>query len=342
TIGAEAVAETAPALCKCTSHGHDAVRKAIVAQGLKTIPDVMRALDWQSADGCAKCRPALNYYLLCAWPAEYADDYRSRFINERVHANIQKDGTYSVVPRMWGGVTNAAELRAIADVVDKFAIPAVKVTGGQRIDLLGVKKEDLPAVWGDLNRAGMISGHAYAKGLRTVKTCVGSEWCRFGTQDSTGLGIKLERMTWGSWTPHKFKMAVSGCPRNCAEASIKDFGVVCVEAGYDLLIGGNGGIELRGTDALCRVSTEAEVLEYAGAFMQIYREEAWYLERTAPWIERVGIDYVRRRIVDDVEGRQAAYDRFLAGQAFAQHDPWAERATAGVDAHEFQLLHTVG
>ena len=151
-------------------------------------------MDWKTPDGCHSCRPALNYYLLCAWPGEYRDDQQSRFVNERVHANIQKDGTYSVVPRMWGGVTTPNELRAIADVADKFKIPTVKVTGGQRIDLLGVKKEDLPAVWADLNDAGMVSGHAYAKGLRTVKTCVGSEWCRFGTQDSTGLGIKLEKI----------------------------------------------------------------------------------------------------------------------------------------------------
>jgi nitrite reductase (NADH) large subunit len=183
------------AVCKCTAAGHDAVRAAILDQRLKTIPAVMRAMGWITPDGCASCRPALNYYLLCAWPSEYVDDSRSRFVNERMHANIQKDGTYSVVPRMWGGVTTAAELRAIADVVDKHQIPTVKVTGGQRIDLLGVRKEQLPEVWRDLNAAGMVSGHAYGKALRTVKTCVGSEWCRFGTQDSTGMGVALERMT---------------------------------------------------------------------------------------------------------------------------------------------------
>ncbi len=170
-------------MCRCTEHGHDAVRAAIRDQALKTAPAVRAALGWKSPDGCASCRPALNYYLLCAWPGEYRDDAQSRFINERAHANIQKDGTYSVIPRMWGGVTNAAELRAIADVVDRYAIPTVKVTGGQRIDLLGVRKEQLPAVWADLNKAGMVSGHAYGKALRTVKTCVGSEWCRFGVQE---------------------------------------------------------------------------------------------------------------------------------------------------------------
>jgi len=333
----DAAKPTKKTVCDCTDASHDEVRQAILAQKLKTMDAVREAFGWKKPEGCHKCRPALNYYLLCAWPSEYRDDSRSRFVNERVHANIQKDGTYSVVPRMWGGLTTPGELRAIANVADKFNIPTVKVTGGQRIDLLGVKKEDLPAVWDDLGKAGMVSGHAYAKGLRTVKTCVGSEWCRFGTQDSTGLGVKLEKMCWGSWTPHKVKFAVSGCPRNCAEATIKDMGVVCVEAGYDILVGGNGGVEVRVTDPLVRVATEAEVLEYAGAFMQLYREEAHYLERTAPWIARVGIDYVKQRLVDDAEGRAALNARFLYSQRFAQIDPWTERAM-GADAHEFKPL----
>jgi nitrite reductase (NADH) large subunit len=336
------VVEAEPAICKCTDHTHDEVRRAIVAQGLKTQRAVRETLAWKTEDGCAKCRPALNYYLLCAWPADYVDDQQSRFINERAHANIQKDGTYSVVPRMWGGLTTPAELRAIADVAEKYAIPTVKVTGGQRIDLLGVKKEDLPGVWGDLNDAGMVSGHAYAKGLRTVKTCVGSEWCRFGTQDSTGLGVRLEKLLWGTWTPHKVKLAVSGCPRNCAEASIKDIGVVCTEAGYDISVGGNGGIDVRVTEHLCQVETEDEVLEYAAAFLQLYREEARYLDRTAPWLSRVGIDYCKRRIVVDADGRRALYARFLFSQRPVQIDPWAERADKGVDAHEFKPLLKVG
>jgi nitrite reductase (NADH) large subunit len=327
-------------VCDCTDFSHDEVRRGIVAQKLKTMDAVREAFAWKKKEGCHKCRPALNYYLICAWPGEYRDDAQSRFVNERVHANIQKDGTYSVVPRMWGGLTTPAELRAIANVAEKFNIPTVKVTGGQRIDLLGVKKEDLPAVWNDLGKAGMVSGHAYAKGLRTVKTCVGSEWCRFGTQDSTGLGVKLEKMCWGSWTPHKVKFAVSGCPRNCAEATIKDLGVVCVEAGYDILVGGNGGVEVRVTDPLVRVATEQEVLEYAGAFMQLYREEAHYLERTAPWIARVGIEYVKKRLVEDAQGRAALHARFLRSQIFAQVDPWTERAM-GAEAHEFTRLPEV-
>lgn len=316
-------------MCKCTSFGHDDVRREIVTQNMTSIPEVMQKLHWSTPDGCSSCRPALNYYLLCALPGQYVDDQQSRFVNERMHANIQKDGTYSVVPRMWGGLTNPRELRAIADVVEKYDAPMVKVTGGQRLDIFGIKKEDLPAVWADLNAAGMVSGHAYGKSLRTVKTCVGSEWCRFGTQDSTGLGVKTERMTWGSWMPHKFKIAVSGCPRNCAEATIKDFGVVCVDSGYELHVGGNGGIHVRVTDLLCKVSTEQEALDYCAAFTQLYREEARYLERTAPWIERVGVDYVKARIVEDEVGREALRARFLYSQSFSQDDPWAERAAGG-------------
>jgi nitrite reductase (NADH) large subunit len=324
-------------MCKCTSFGHDDVRREIVAQDMRSIPEVMQKLHWSSPDGCSSCRPALNYYLLCALPGDYVDDQQSRFVNERMHANIQKDGTYSVVPRMWGGLTNPRELRAIADVVEKYDAPMVKVTGGQRLDIFGIKKEDLPAVWADLNAAGMVSGHAYGKSLRTVKTCVGSEWCRFGTQDSTGLGVKTERMTWGSWMPHKFKIAVSGCPRNCAEATIKDFGVVCVDSGYELHVGGNGGIHVRVTDLLCKVSTEQEAMDYCAAFIQLYREEARYLERTAPWIERVGVDYIKSRIVADDTGREALRARFLFSQSFSQDDPWAERA-AGAHAELHQHI----
>jgi len=324
-------------MCGCTEHSHDEVIAAIKHNKLKDMDAVRSFLDWKNPDGCASCRPALNYYLLANWPGEYQDDAQSRFINERAHGNIQKDGTYSVVPRMFGGLCTANDLRAIADVSDKYQVPEMKVTGGQRIDLFGVKKEDLPAMWADLSAAGFVSGHAYGKALRTVKTCAGKTWCRFGTQNSTGLGVKLEQLTWGSWMPHKFKLAVSGCPRNCAEATIKDFGVVCVDSGYELHIGGNGGIKVRVTDLLCKVETEEEVLEYCAAFTQKYREEAHYLERTAPWVERVGFDYVKRAVVDDAEQRKALYERFKYSQQFAQVDPWKERAEGG-EAHEFNKI----
>ncbi len=341
TLGGDYSAQSSKkAICACSESAHQDVPQAIRELGLKNIPDLMQALQWKTPDGCHICRPALNYYLTAAWPGEYQDDSRSRFINERVHANIQKDGTYSVIPRIWGGVTSPAELRAIAEIAERHEVPTVHITGGQRIGLYGISKENLPKMWGELVEAGFVSGHAYGKSLRTVKTCVGSEWCRFGTQDSTGLGIQVEKMTWGSWTPHKFKIAVSGCPRNCAEATIKDFGIVCVDSGYEIHVGGNGGIKVRVTDFLCKVETEAEVLEYCGAFMQLYREQAHYLDRTAPWIERVGLAYVKQHIVDDAAGRAELYARFLESQRYSQDDPWKERAE-GKEAHEYAAMATI-
>ncbi|MDN3516924.1 nitrite reductase large subunit NirB [Aquisalimonas lutea] len=322
TMGGDYEAAQVKPMCGCTDMSHDQVREAIREGRLTSLRQVFDNLGWKTDDGCEKCRPALNYYLIATWPDEAEDDAQARFVNERMHANIQKDGTFSVVPRIWGGVTTPSQLRSIAEVAEKYEVPTVKITGGQRIDLLGVKKEQLPGVWGDLSDAGFVSGHAYGKALRTVKTCVGSEWCRFGVQDSTTCGIELEKMTWGTWTPHKVKMAASGCPRNCAEASIKDFGVVAIESGWELHVGGNGGVKVRATDVLCRVETIDEVKEYCAAFLQLYREEARYLERTAPWIERVGLSYVRDRVVEDPEDRRALAGRFHASQKQAQEDPW--------------------
>jgi nitrite reductase (NADH) large subunit len=222
---------------------------------------------------------------------------------------------------MWGGLTTPNELRAIADAAEKYKVPTVKVTGGQRIDLLGVKKEDLPLMWADLNAAGMVSGHAYGKSIRTVKTCVGAEHCRFGTQLAMSMGIKLEKMLFDMYSPHKVKLAVSGCPRNCAEAGIKDVGVIGVDSGYELYIGGNGGIKTEVAQFLCKVKTDEEVMEYSGAFLQLYREEGWYLERTCHYMERVGLDYIKSKILEDDEGRQAYYQRLLDSLKDAR-DPW--------------------
>ncbi len=323
TLGDDFVMPTAQPICKCSDHTHEDVRRLIKAQELKSMPAVFQELAWKTVDGCHVCRPALNFYLLADWPLDYQDDLQSRFINERKHANIQKDGTFSVVPRMWGGMTTSDELRAIADVVDKFKIPTVHVTGGQRIDLLGVKGEDLPDVWADLNKAGMVSGHAYSKGLRTVKTCVGKDHCRFGTQDSSGLGIQLEKALWGSWTPHKVKLAVSGCPRNCAEATCKDIGVVCVDSGYEIGIAGAAGMDVKETEPFHKATTEAEVLEYTQAVMQLYRENAKYLDRIYKWVNKVGLDWVKEQVADDAN-RKALVERFLISQSVYQKDPWAE------------------
>ncbi|HEY0821110.1 MAG TPA: nitrite reductase large subunit NirB [Rhizobacter sp.] len=325
------------AMCGCTDASHQEVRDAIREQKLLTIADTQKALNWRTPNGCSSCRPALNYYLISTWPKEAKDDPQSRFINERSHANIQKDGTYSVVPRMWGGETTASELRRIADAVDKYKIPTVKVTGGQRIDLLGVKKEDLVNVWKDI---GMPSGHAYAKALRTVKTCVGSEWCRMGTQDSTQMGKDLERAMWRMYAPHKVKFAVSGCPRNCAESGIKDVGIIGVDSGWEMYIAGNGGIKTEVAHFLVKLKTAEEVLEYTGAFCELYRQEGWYLERTVHYVNRVGLDYVKKRILDDHEGRKALWAQ-LQYALDGEPDPWFEFDKAQVDTRQFTPVQTV-
>jgi nitrite reductase (NADH) large subunit len=332
--GDYSAAPTKKAMCGCTDASHQEVREAIKAEHLLTIDGVYQRLSWRTPNGCASCRPAVNYYLISTWPKEAKDDPQSRYINERSHANIQKDGTYSVIPRMWGGETTASELRRIADAVDKYNIPTVKVTGGQRIDLLGVKKEDLPAVWQDI---GMPSGHAYAKALRTVKTCVGSEWCRFGTQDSTQMGKDLERAMWRMYAPHKVKFAVSGCPRNCAEAGIKDVGIIGVDSGWEMYVAGNGGIKTEVAHFFVKLKTPAEVLEYTGAFCQLYREEGWYLERTVHYVSRVGLDHVKKKILDDAAGRKALWER-LQFSLDGEPDPWFEFDKASVDARQFTPL----
>ncbi|MGH1331130.1 MAG: nitrite reductase large subunit NirB [Paracoccaceae bacterium] len=326
TMGDDFVLPTAQTICKCTDLSHEDVRRLIKSSELQSQQAVWQELGWKTPNGCHVCRPAVNYYLLADWPVEYQDDPQSRFVNERNHANIQKDGTYSVVPRMWGGITSADELRAIADVADKYNVPTVKVTGGQRIDLLGVKKEDLPGMWFDLNKAGMVSGHAYSKGLRTVKTCVGSDHCRFGTQDSTGLGIKLEKLLWGSWTPHKVKLGVSGCPRNCAEATCKDVGIICVDSGYEVSVAGAAGMDLKETEALAKVATEEEAIAVTTAYIQLYREHAKYLDRGYKFVAKFGLDWVKERVVDDLEERAALIARFELSQTIYRKDPWAELA----------------
>lgn len=332
--GGYAPPSSSKAVCGCTDFNHEEVRDEIRKHKYLSIPAAMKGMGWKTPNGCATCRPALNYYLISTWPHEAKDDPQSRFINERVHANIQKDGTYSVVPRMYGGVTSPEQLRRIADVADKYKVPMVKVTGGQRIDLLGVKKEDLTGMWADLD---MPSGYAYGKSIRTVKTCVGSEFCRFGTQNSTQLGIDIEKAFDHMWAPHKVKFAVSGCPRNCAESGIKDVGVIGVDSGWEIYVGGNGGIKTEVAQFLCKVKTAEEVIEYSGAFIQLYREEARYLDRTVHWIARVGLDYVKKRILDDAEGRKAAYERLLYALQGAV-DPWAERVNQR-DAHkEFDTI----
>ncbi|MDV6394793.1 NAD(P)/FAD-dependent oxidoreductase [Pseudomonas aeruginosa] len=321
-------------VCGCNGVCKGTIVKAIQEHGLFSVDEVKKHT--KAASSCGSCAGLVEQILISTvgGPGEAKDDPQSRLINERAHANIQKDGTYSVVPRMWGGVTNAAELRRIADVADKYQVPMVKVTGGQRIDLLGVKKDDLPAIWKDLD---MPSGHAYGKSIRTVKTCVGSEFCRFGTQNSTQLGIDLEHDLFNMWSPHKVKLAVSGCPRNCAEAGIKDVGIIGVDSGWEMYIGGNGGIKTEVAEFFVKLKTAEEVREYNGAFLQLYREEAFYLERTVHYLQRVGMEHIRKAVVEDAENRKALNDRLQFALSFEQ-DPWKQRIEQPQLKKEFERI----
>lgn len=319
TLGADNVAAVSEGICGCTTLSRDEVVDAITRMRLTTTKEVMHVLEWNNPEGCSKCRPALNYYLGMAFPEEHEDELESRFVNERNHANIQKDGTFSVVPRIYGGVTTPEDLKRIAVVAEKYQVPLVKITGGQRIDLLGVKKEDLPGMWKDLD---MPSGYAYGKALRTVKTCVGSTFCRFGTQDSIKMGIDMEKKFERLNTPHKVKLAVSGCPRNCAEATIKDLGVVAIDGGWELYVAGNGGTRVRAADLLVKVKTEEEVLEWTGAYLQYYRETANFGERTSEWAQRIGLDTIKQALErkEDRDGYNERIDKTLD----LMKDPWQQ------------------
>jgi len=329
----EAAVQAKEGICGCTAMDRDEIVAEMKRMELKSVKEAMNVLEWRNPEGCSKCRPSLNYYLGMLWPEEYADEKESRITNERYHANIQKDGTFSVVPRIYGGITSPAELKKIAEVAEKFDVPMVKFTGGQRLDLLGVKKEDLPKMWEELD---MPSGHAYGKTLRTVKTCVGSTFCRFGTQDSIGMGIRLEKEFERLNTPAKVKLAVSGCPRNCAEATIKDFGVVAIDGGWELHVGGNGGVHVRATDLLCVVKTEDEVVEWASAFLQYYRENAAWNERTSSWVERVGLESVKRAL-ESRDDRIALGERIRKTLALTT-DPWKQIVENGELRKNFEPI----
>jgi nitrite reductase (NADH) large subunit len=307
-----------PTFCTCVPLTRTDLRAAIVERDLRSVQSVLDALG--NGAGCARCKPALSYLLDVLWCGDYEEDRSARFINDRVHANIQRDRTFSVVPRMFGGVTSAGELRRIADVADRFEIPMIKVTGGQRIDLLGVRKADLPDVWQALD---IPSGHAYAKAVRTVKTCVGSEFCRFGIGDSTALGIALEQALWGLYTPHKLKSGVTGCPRNCAEITVKDLGIMAIATGWEIYVGGASGMTVRKADLLCTVTTPDEAMRASLLFVQHYREEADYLERAYHYVSRVGIDAVRAATVAaDAAAQDGLLERFQRSRANVR-DPWA-------------------
>ena len=328
--------ESRRTLCKCVPFSEDNLRDIMRSQKLKSVQEVLDI--YGNGLGCEICKPALSYMLDMLWCGDHDEDRSARFINDRVHANIQKDGTFSVVPRMRGGVTTPDELRRIADVADKYKVPMVKVTGSQRIDLLGVKKSDLPKIWADL---GMPSGQAYTKGVRMVKTCVGTDFCRFGTQDSTSAGIELERRLENLFTPHKVKMAAVGCPRNCAEATVKDIGMIGNEGSWQVVVGGGAGKHVRKADLLVTVETTEEALRAAELFFQYYRENGNYLERTYDFVERFGIEKIRKETVYAPELIQSGLLTRLKKSKTQARDAWLERESPATP-NQFVQIKPIG
>jgi nitrite reductase (NADH) large subunit len=312
--------ETRKLLCKCVPFTQESLREIIRSQRLRSVQQVLEI--YGNGIGCEVCKPALSYLVDVIWCGDHEEDRSARFINDRVHANIQNDGTFSVVPRIRGGVTSPAELRRIADVAEKYNARMVKITGSQRIDLLGVRKSDLPKIWAEL---GMPSGQAYTKGVRMVKTCVGTEFCRFGVQDAIRTGIELERRLENLYTPHKTKMAVTGCPRNCSEATVKDIGLVGQEGSWQVVVGGAAGKRVRKADLLITVETTEEALNAALIFFQYYRENANYLERTYDFVERVGIEKVRKETVYASSAQKKALLARLQKSKTLSRDAWLER-----------------
>ena len=312
--------ETKKVLCKCVPFPQENLREIIRSQKLKSVQQVLEI--YGNGTGCEVCKPALSYLVDVVWCGDHEEDRSARFINDRVHANIQNDGTFSVVPRIRGGVTSPGELRRIADVAEKYRVKMVKITGSQRIDLLGVQKSDLPKIWADL---GMPSGQAYTKGVRMVKTCVGTEFCRFGVQDAISTGIELEKRLENLYTPHKTKMAVTGCPRNCSEATVKDIGLVGQEGSWQVVVGGAAGKHVRKADLLITVKTNEEALEAAMLFFQYYREHANYLERTYDFVERVGIEKIRKETVYATPPQKRDLLRRLRKSKALSRDAWLER-----------------
>jgi nitrite reductase (NADH) large subunit len=312
--------ETKKVLCGCVPFSQEQLRDIIRGQQLKSVQEILDI--YGNGQGCQVCKPALSYLIDVVWCGDHEEDRSARYINDRVHANIQNDGTFSVVPRIRGGVTSPQELRKIADVAEKYSVRMVKITGSQRIDLLGVNKEDLPKIWAEL---GMPSGQAYSKGVRMVKTCVGTDFCRFGTQNSIETGIELERRLENLYTPHKVKMGVVGCPRNCAESTVKDIGLVGQEGGWQVVAGGAAGKGVRKADLLVTVGTTEEALEAASLFFQYYRENANYLERTYDFVERIGIEKIRKETVYAPEAARAGLLERLRRSKDRSYDAWLER-----------------
>jgi nitrite reductase (NADH) large subunit len=325
TLLSESGVEVSTALCEHFTYTRAQLFDIVRVEGITTFSQLVARHG--TGRGCDICKPAVasilaslhNGYILDGEQAALQDT------NDHFLANMQKNGTYSVVPRIPGGEITPDKLQTIAEVARDFGL-YTKITGGQRIDLFGARVEQLPAIWARLVDAGFESGHAYGKALRTVKSCVGSTWCRYGVQDSVGLAIELELRYRGLRAPHKLKSAVSGCARECAEAQSKDFGVIATENGWNLYVGGNGGMRPRHADLLVRDVDTATLIRTIDRFLMFYIRTADRLQRTSVWLESLdgGLDYLRAVVVDDALGICAELDEAMARHVASYSDEWAD------------------
>ncbi|MFI7039606.1 nitrite reductase large subunit NirB [Microbispora rosea] len=314
------------ALCEHFTHSRAELFDIVNVRGITTFSQLIA--EHGTGRGCDICKPAVASILASLGRGHILDGEQAALqdTNDQFLANIQKNGTYSVVPRIPGGEITPDKLIVIGEVARDFGL-YTKITGAQRIDLLGARVEQLPSIWRRLVDAGFESGHAYGKALRTVKSCVGSTWCRYGVQDSVGMAIALELRYRGLRSPHKLKSAVSGCARECAEARSKDFGVIATEQGWNLYVGGNGGFKPRHADLLASDLSTDDLVRTIDRFLMFYIRTADRLQRTAAWLENLdgGLDYLREVIMEDSLGICAELDAQMERHVSTYADEW--RAT---------------
>jgi nitrite reductase (NADH) large subunit len=322
-------------LCGCFGQTREELYEIVLTLRLTSYQELLDRFGREEArgtDGCEICKPAVASIIASLAPSIGADTYvlggeqaALQDTNDHFLANLQKNGSYSVVPRIPGGEISPEKLIVLGEIARDFGL-YTKITGGQRIDMFGARVEQLPLIWARLVDAGFESGHAYGKSLRTVKSCVGRTWCRYGVQDSVRMAIDLELRYRGLRSPHKLKAAVSGCARECAEAQSKDFGVIATAHGWNLYVGGNGGATPRHADLLAQDLSDAELVRLIDRFLMYYIRTADRLERTSTWLERVpgGLDHVREVVVEDSLGICAELEELMARHVAHYRDEWAE------------------
>ncbi len=322
-------------LCGCFAYSRSELYEIVRTLGITSFTALLDSHGREEArggEGCEVCKPAVGSVIASLAPTVGASGYvldgeqaALQDTNDHFLANLQRNGSYSVVPRIPGGEITPEKLIVIGEVARDFGL-YTKITGGQRIDLFGARVDQLPVIWARLVDAGFESGHAYGKSLRTVKSCVGQTWCRYGVQDSVRMAIDLELRYRGLRSPHKLKSAVSGCARECAEARGKDFGIIATAGGWNLYVGGNGGATPRHADLLAQDLSDTELVRLIDRFLMFYIRTADRLERTSAWLERIdgGLEHVRDVVVHDSLGLCDELERLMADHVSGYRDEWAE------------------